>query len=46
MLTLRLPRAARKQLARRRSLRARVTGVAADAAANVARAERSVRLLP
>lgn len=46
MLTLRLPRAVRKQLARRRSLRARVTGVAADAAANPASSERTVRLLP
>ena len=43
---IRLPRAARRQLARGRSLRATVTVTAADAAANAARVERPTRLLP
>lgn len=45
-LVLALPRAARKQLARRRSLRASVTGVVADEAVNTSSAERAVRLIP
>jgi hypothetical protein len=43
---IRLPRAARRQLARGRSLPAVVAVSAADAAANTARTERSTRLIP
>lgn len=43
---IRLPRAARRQLARGRSLRASVTASAADAAANAASATRSAMLIP
>jgi hypothetical protein len=43
---IRLPRAARRQLARGRRLAAKVTVSAADAAANPARAERSTLLIP
>jgi hypothetical protein len=45
-LLLRLPRAARKPLARGRGLRAKVTGMAADLAANASSRSRSVRLIP
>ena len=45
-LVLAVPRAARKLLARGRSLRASVTGVVADEAANASRRTRTVRLLP
>jgi hypothetical protein len=45
-LLLRVPRSARKQLARGRSLRARITGVVADEAANASSRARTVRLLP
>jgi hypothetical protein len=43
---IRLPRAARRQLARGRSLPASVTAYAADAAANAASATRSALLIP
>jgi hypothetical protein len=43
---IRLPRAARRQLARGRSLPASVTAIAADAAANSASLQRSTRLIP
>jgi hypothetical protein len=45
-LLLRVPRSARKQLARGRSVRARITGVVADEAANASSRARTVRLLP
>jgi hypothetical protein len=44
-LLLPVPRAARKLLARGRSLRAKVTGVVADEAANTTSRSRTVRLL-
>jgi hypothetical protein len=43
---MRLPRAARRQLADGRNARAQVTALAADAAANVATMARSVLLVP
>jgi hypothetical protein len=45
-LLLRVPRSARKLLARGRSLRVRITGVVADEAANASSRSRTVRLLP
>jgi hypothetical protein len=45
-LTMRLPRAARRELAQGRSVRAQVTALAADAAANLATKARSVLLVP
>ena len=46
VLTLRLPRHARRALARRKAVRAKVAALAADEAANPARVDRAVRVVP